>query len=102
MSSVTEQIRLKNTEAVAFQRGEVMVLQLKDKGDVILLSMTDNAEMARVAGDLKKMIKLQSVTEYKNPMEEQILLISAYQTVLLTRKQRTTIKIFFHLSGVFL
>lgn len=54
--------------------------------------MIENAEMARVAGDLKKIIKLQSITKYKNPMEEQILLISAYQIVLLKRKQSTTIK----------
>jgi hypothetical protein len=39
MSSITEIRKLKNTGAVAFQRGKVMVLQLKDKKDVMLLNM---------------------------------------------------------------
>jgi hypothetical protein len=92
MSSVTETRKLKNTEAVAFHRGKLMVLQSKDKNDIILLSMIDNEEMVEVADHLKMMIKLQAVIEYKNTMEEQILLISACQIVLLTEKKRATIR----------
>jgi hypothetical protein len=56
--------------AVAFQRGKVMALKWKDKKDVILLSMTDNAEMVDVADDQKKMTKLHTVMDCNNTIEK--------------------------------
>jgi hypothetical protein len=63
-----------------------MVLQSKDKKDVMPLSMTDNEKMVDIEDNIKNLIKLPAVTEYKNTTEEQILLISPYQVVLLTRE----------------
>lgn len=67
-------------------KGKLMVLQSKDKKDVMPLSMTDNEKMVDIEDNIKNLIKLPAVTEYKNTTEEQILLISPYQVVLLTRE----------------
>jgi hypothetical protein len=80
MSSVIEPRKLKNTETVAFQRG-------KDKKDVILLSMTDNAEMAEAADDLKMIIKLQAVTDFIQHNGGADLIDQCLSTCAITRKQ---------------